>query len=289
VVHVAVITMTRNEARMLPRWVEYYGGAVGERNLYVLDDSSDDGSTQGLAATVITMPVRATEEPGRVFGAYKAALASKLAVALLDMYDVVVFTDADEFIVADPRSYSGLADYLARHPDAPVLAPVGVNLLHLPAQEPPLRDGVPLLAQRRHVKVVGGMCKPAIKRVRARWSGGTHGVKAPYAISRDLYLVHAKYADREAALATQADRHREYRATDAGRTATWTIEPTELDATWSRWTASDAPAPVLDFESVDLEGVVREEDNGIHRSFGPQATAMLGPLYRLPDYLTTQV
>jgi hypothetical protein len=46
---------------------------------------------------------------------------------------------------------------------------------------------------------------------------------------------------------------------------------------------------VLDFDDVDLTGIVREEGNGIHRSFGPQAAAMLGPLYRLPDHLTTQV
>jgi hypothetical protein len=313
---VAVITMARNESVMLPRWVAHYGAAAGERNLYVLDDGSDDGSTTGLAATVITMPVRATEQqarrstrsptrswrPGRAggkrlrraragwgFGAYKAAVASKLAVALLEMYDVVVYTDADEFIVPDPRRYAGLGDYLEQHEGSAVLAPVGLNLVHLPGREPTLRSDMPLLAQRRHVKVVGGMCKPAIKRIGARWSAGTHGVKAPYTLSRDLYLLHAKYADYDVALSTQSARHREYLSTGAGKMATWTMQPAELAAEWSVWTATDGLPPVLDFETVDLDGIVREEDKGFHRSFGTQAAAMLGQLYRLPEYLTTQV
>jgi hypothetical protein len=287
--HVAVITMARNESVMLPRWLEYYGRQVGERNLYVLDDQSDDGSTDGIAATVITMPVRATSKDDRVFGAYKSAVASKLAVALLEMYDVVAFVDSDEFVVPDPRRYTGLVDYLEQHPHADVLAAVGVNLVHLADREPPLRPDAPLLTQRRHVKVVGGMCKPAFKRIPARWSGGTHGVRAPYTLSRDLYLLHAKYADRQSAMATQSGRHQEYLTTEAGKTATWVIDAPELAQRWAEWTSTDGPVPVLDFDTVDLEGIVREESNGVHRSFGPQATAMKGPLYRLPDYLSDQV
>jgi hypothetical protein len=289
-VDVAVITMVRDESAMLPRWLRHYGAQFGERNLYVLDDQSQDGSTSGLAATVISMPKRATSSGDRVFGAFKSTVANKLGAALLEMYDVVILVDADEFIVPDPRRYSGLREYLERHPDADVLAPVGVNLVHVPDREPTLDPTMPLLRQRRHVKVVPGMCKPAIKRIPARWTGGTHGIRAPYGLSRDLYLVHAKYADRAAALTTHEGRHSEFLTAHAGRTATWRLKPAEIADRWTSWARSpDSPA-VLDFDTLDLSGVVRAQPKGIYRSYGPQTSAMDdGEMYVLPDYLTDQV
>lgn len=287
---VAVITMARDESVMLPRWLRHYGSQFGERNLYVLDDQSQDGSTTGLAATVITMPKRATSSGERVFGAFKSSVANKFGAALLEMYDVVMLVDTDEFIVADPRRYAGLRDYLERHPEADVLAPVGVNLVHVPEREAGLDPGLPLLRQRRHVKVVPGMCKPAIKRIPARWTGGTHGIKAPYELSRDLYLLHAKYADRSAALSTHEGRHSEFLTSDAGKTATWKMKPAEIADRWTSWARSSAPPQVLDFDTVDLSGVVRAQPKGIYRSYGPQMTAMDdGTMYVLPDYLTDQV
>jgi hypothetical protein len=206
------------------------------------------------------------------------------------MYDTVILVDADEFLVPDPRRYSGLRDYLERHADADVLAPVGVNLVQVPERESSLAPARPLLAQRRHVKVVPGMCKPAIKRIPARWTGGTHGIKAPYDLSRDLYLFHAKYADKADALATHEGRHSEYLSANAGKTATWRMKPAEIAQRWSHWSRAAAHAEVLDFETVDLTGFVRAQPNGIYRSYGPQMAAMDdGPLYVLPDYLTDQV
>ena len=44
----AVITFVYNEAVNLPIWRRYYGGIFGERNLFVIDHSSSDGSTDDL-------------------------------------------------------------------------------------------------------------------------------------------------------------------------------------------------------------------------------------------------
>lgn len=284
------MTMVRNEGTMLERWAAHYGSAVGRQNLIVIDDQSDDGSTADLECTVLRMPYRATTRGERVFGAYKSSVASKFAGALLEMYDVVIFVDVDEFLVPDPRAYSSLLDYLSRN-DADVLAPIGMNVVHVRDWEPPLRPGEPLLAQRRHVKVVPGMCKPGIKRVPARWTGGTHGIHAPYTIQRDLFLFHAKYVDFDAAMATHERRHSEYQSTNAGRSATWRLDNVKMRRMLRRWTSAPDQRPsVIDFDTVDLEGFVREDRPGVFRSFGSQSAAMDdGRLYRLPDFLSAQV
>src|SRR5262245_57139984 len=53
---VAVLTTVRDEAQMLPRWLDYYGRQVGSENLLVLDDNSVDGSTKDLPCTVYQLP-----------------------------------------------------------------------------------------------------------------------------------------------------------------------------------------------------------------------------------------
>ena len=45
---VAVLTVARDEAAMLPRWVAHYGSHVGVENLVVVDDNTSDGSTDDL-------------------------------------------------------------------------------------------------------------------------------------------------------------------------------------------------------------------------------------------------
>ena len=41
---------------MLPLWIRYYGGQFGVENLYVVDDNSEDGSTDDLPCDVLHIP-----------------------------------------------------------------------------------------------------------------------------------------------------------------------------------------------------------------------------------------
>src|ERR1700712_6045729 len=53
---IAAITFCRDEGRMLPLWIRYYGGQFGVENLFVVDDNSEDGSTDDLACNVLHIP-----------------------------------------------------------------------------------------------------------------------------------------------------------------------------------------------------------------------------------------
>lgn len=298
----AVMTMVRNEAAALPRWIRHYGGQVGHDALVVLDDQSDDGSTTGLGVTVLSLPARATgrrPERRRQASKYdppafrKTGLANKFADALLEIYDVVIFTDVDELLIPDPRRYGALTDYLDAHADIDVLAPIGLNLTHVPTLEPPLDANRPLLAQRRFVKVVPNMCKPAVKRIPARWTAGTHGCEKRYSVHRDLFLIHTKFADYAELMATHEQRHNEFLSSGAGPRSTWAMSPDDLAHAYRAWSLvapNETPATLAP-EEIDVDSIVRQLPNGSYKSGGRSAgrSMEVEPLQRLPAYFTDQV
>lgn len=287
---VAVVTMVRNEGKMLPRWLAHYGREVGRENLVLLDDRSEDGSTRDIDATVIRLPRRASTY-GVTFDTFRAGVVNKLSRTLLDMYDVVVFADADELIVADPRRYSGLVDYLERNPH-PVIAPLGLTVMQVPGDPDGLSATRPVLEQRRHAIVSPLMCKPAIKRVPARWSNGTHGISEPYAIHRDLYLIHLHYADVGEARSIQERWQREFHEHGTNMAGHAKKSPDEIAA----WLAERVESGLsgdpmgnpttLDPVALDLDGVVRPNRAGTGFVSRPTGSSEHMPVYRLPDYIS---
>ncbi|NGN95614.1 glycosyltransferase family 2 protein [Nocardioides sp. KC13] len=279
---IAVLTIARDEGEMLARWVDHYGRQAGHENLIVFDDGSTDGSTDGLACTVQHLPGfrKGNFEAGRM------GLASGVAHGLLGIYDVVIFTDVDEFLIPDPARYADLSDYLARRPER-VIAPFALNVIHHTAVEGPLIDGKPILGQRAYAQFAPLMCKPSVKRVPAAWTSASHGIKAPYVPDPGLFMVHMKFADVDL-LRRQADRRNELaRTVGRGKGSSWGRSGDDLADLLTAATAS-VTGDVEEFDpaSVLPARLVREED-GVHRAVGPGHIDNLRnqPLLRIPERL----
>lgn len=284
---VAAVTMARDEADMLPRWLSYYGSQFGVGNLLVIDDNSVDGSTDDLPCQRYRLP------PGpwaQSWAAVRRKIVNNFTQGLLSCYDVVVFTDVDEFLVPDPAEYTGLIDYLSKHPDDEVMAPVGVNLLHDARTELPLDSNRPVLAQRRLVKFAPGMCKPLLKRIPANWSAGFHGIKSHFEIDRELLLIHLKYFDvqaRQAVVERRLDAH--VNEGRGGSVSAWTMGQAELTDLLQSWVDRSPTTDIPEFDphEPDLSGIV-EARRGYSRSSGPQLQAMRdNPLRQLPERYRT--
>jgi Glycosyl transferase family 2 len=279
----AVMTMVRDESAMLPRWLDYYAAQVGMQNLVVIDDNSGDGSTTGLPCTVNRLP------PGPwplKWAKARTRLVNGFARALLACYDVVAYTDVDEFLLPDPDRYDGLLDYLATRTDREVMAPVGVNLLHVPGVEPPLRPDQPVTDQRSYVKFAPNMCKPLLKRVDVAWTPGFHGVRNPYEIDPDLMLLHLKFCDLDLMRRAAEQRHAWHTVEGRGAPAShWTMGPDELESELRSWTKPKRGArdiPEFTPEEAPLSHAVGAHDGQYRaRRMAPEPMAKF-PLRRLP-------
>jgi len=195
--HIAALTMTYNESVFLPIWLRHYGSQIGYGNLFVIDDGSTDGSTAGLDAVNVLGKGRAALDED-----FRARHISAIHRELLKYYDVVLFTDTDEILVADPEHHPSLGAYL-ESASPPYVSATGVNVVHNRWAEAPLDFDRPLLAQRRFGQFDPWYCKSLISRVRMEWSPGFHTAWLAPLHDPHLYLFHLRAMDVDIALERQ--------------------------------------------------------------------------------------
>lgn len=275
VTRIAAITMVRNESLMLPRWIEHYAKQLGGYgHLLVLDDNSDDGCTDDLPCPTIKIPpfIHRPFEPARL------GMISHFASGLLESYDAVLFTDADEFLLADPDRFDSLPDLVRAKKDTKVFGAMGLNVTQDVTSEPELDPALPILAQRKYAKFISLMCKPAIKKVHHQWTASSHGLKKqPWSVDPDLYMFHAKFADRETLRRAASLRKKDVKKDNRPRKTNWRF-------------GGDAMVDLLDsmvkgvsFEQletfspdlVDLSSVVREEKDETFRARGGRQVQLM--------------
>lgn len=187
----AVFTIVQNEPLMLPLWLGYYGRYFDADDTYVLDHDSTDGSTDLLeGAHRVPIHRRGSFDHRWLRGTVEAFQAF-----LLRSYDAVLFTEVDEFVIADPRKHAGLDGYIEGISGLAARCS-GFNVVHQP-DEPPLDFAQPMLAQRRYWHASREYSKRLLSRMPLRWSEGFH---TEYAAPDDppdpeLMLVHLHRVD----------------------------------------------------------------------------------------------
>lgn len=276
---VAALTVVRDERAMLPRWVRYYGDQLGLENLLVVDDRTTDGSTDDLPCRVI--PSGGFPE-GR-FEKARMALVTRLGAELLRDHDAVIFTDADEFLLADPDRYESLPDFVARRPEVRVGAGLGFNVVHHLDHEAALVEGLPVLGQRQFGKFVGQISKPSLKRVQAPWVKASHGIRAAYTPVRDLLMVHLKFADFDLTRRTTDLRHSVRVESGLTENSAWAMTGESMADEFRTFLNGGPDVPEFDPDLVDPALLVAER-NGVWRATGPRQMNVMrhGPLLRVP-------
>jgi hypothetical protein len=191
---IAIMTMVYNESTNLPIWIRHYRRTAPSATLFVIDHSSDDGSTASLfGINKIPLPRGELDERDRTF------LINSLQQGFLRYYDIVIYTDCDELLVPDPSKSIALDSYLRGRPDSYASA-VGINVLHITDIERPIDFTQPLLLQRQYGQFQSSMCKPLVTRIALTWQPGFHACDRRPNIDKSLYLFHIKQIDRDEAL-----------------------------------------------------------------------------------------
>jgi hypothetical protein len=199
----AILTIVHNERHFLPVWLRYYRKHFADADIYVMDNDTTDGSTDSLSCNVEHVTHDTAFD-----AAWLAATVSHRQAELLREYDVIVFAEADEFIVTK----DGLQSSLERI-KSDVIRVCGFEVMHIHKPhrgikaEPPLDISQPILSQRHRWYQSGMFCKPTISRVPLRWKVGFHncqGHNPP--INNEFVLVHLHRVDLDIAIQRNAER-----------------------------------------------------------------------------------
>jgi hypothetical protein len=247
----AIITMVHNEPVFLPIWLGYYSRFFPPEDVYVLDNDSTDGSTEGSGF------VRVPVEHDRVDHTWMVRTIEELQHELLGHRDVVLVTDVDEIIAPVPE-HGSLGDYLDRFDEEWVNC-LGYELLHLKDREPPYDPRRPIMSQRHHWFPNGGYDKAAVATTPMTWREGFHGrADYQYNVDPDLRLIHLHRMDYEVCL----QRHRSRRDRPWGeldRREGWALHNRITDeAEFERWFYEDSCFDGLEIKLEEIPSTWRD-------------------------------
>lgn len=187
---IAAITMARNDEFFLERWVAYYGSELGNENLYIILDGTDQDEPQNAdGANIIKLPH--TEMSRAAGDKYRIGKISDLANELFKTYDIVIGCDSDEFLVVDPTTKKSLREYLSSIKIKTTVSGLGLDIGQNMKTEKQLDQSKPMLEQRRYALLSTRYTKPVVINKPVHWGSGFHSVKGHnFHIDKNLYLFH---------------------------------------------------------------------------------------------------
>lgn len=204
---IAAITMARNDEFFLSRWIKYYGDAIGDENLYIYLDGTDQAVPENAGrATITKLPH--TDMSRAAGDKYRIGLMSDLARDLFARgYDLVIGCDCDEFLIVDPRTKKTLAEYLSEININTTVSGLGLDVGQHMKYEQPLDTTKPFLDQREYAFISTRYTKPIVLNKPVSWGSGFHRVKNHnFHIDKNLYLLHFGAVDMDMLLAKAAKR-----------------------------------------------------------------------------------
>ncbi len=192
---ICALTMVRNDDFYLKKWTAYYGRELGEENLYIFLDGKDQPIPDWCPKAHI---IAYDKIKGQVVEAEKGRLAllSQKAAELLESYDLVIGTDADEFLIVDPALGISLAEYLSSKDIKISLSGLGVDVGQNTKEETGIIENEPFLRQRHYARLSTRYSKPSVLAAPVVWGSGFHRIKGHnFHIAKYLYLFHFGYFD----------------------------------------------------------------------------------------------
>lgn len=203
---IAAITMARNDDFFLSRWIKYYGDELGYENLYIYLDGTDQNIPENADKSHVTK-LPHTDMSRSAGDKYRIGLMSDLAKKLFNEYDIVIGCDCDEFLIVDPKTGMGLAEYLSTKKFNTTLSGLGLDVGQHMKLEKSLDTTKPFLDQRSYALLSTRYTKPVVLNRPVSWGSGFHRVKNHnFHIDKNLYLLHFGAVDMDMLITKAAKR-----------------------------------------------------------------------------------
>jgi len=193
------VTMARNDEFFLNRWVSYYGKILGEENLYIYLDGTDQVAPSGAGKA----NVKIVEKQGiKVVDAEKRRLdflSDRAAELFCAGYELVIGCDADEFLAVEPNLRLSLLEYLSQIKIKTSVSALGLDVGQHLTEESPFDKSKPVLEQRNFALINSRFTKTSVIAKPLRWGRGFHRVNGHnFHIDKNLYLLHFGNIDYDA-------------------------------------------------------------------------------------------
>jgi hypothetical protein len=205
---IAAVTMVYNEPEYLPIWCSYYGKAFGPERCYIIDHGTDDDSLVGYEQFNIIRIPRSPKDNTK-----RTRFVSSFCSALLEWYDVFLYTDVDEILV--PASGGPLRLYISSLAPGPFSA-YGFDVHQDHSQVPAFEPHKPVTWQRSWARFSSSMCKVVGSSSPIKWSPGFHSANSALHFV-ELFLFHLRYFDLDLGLRRlERTRSMQWASPDAG-------------------------------------------------------------------------
>lgn len=210
---IGIIARHKNDEKFLNLWYRYYSRFFLDRDIYIIDNESTDGSIEKFRLKHIQVNVSTVKTP-YVYdeGVLTQAVIDKQFELFTHLnYDVVVYTDIDEFIIPDPSRWKDLRNYIEKIMEEREHIGTHGYEIYQDKNEPSLNfDSNQILNQRNWWCECDFYKKPLITRIPVEWGWGFHdfGIESREWVRADyhLYLFHLQKIDYNYCL----EKHRRY-------------------------------------------------------------------------------
>ncbi len=193
---IAAITMVRGDAFYLRKWTAWYGGQLGEENLYILLDGRDQPLPDWCPKAHVIPCERVLGKVAKADKGRIERISDEAARLFAAGYDLVIGTDADEMLAVDPRLGVGLAEFLSGLDVRTAVSGLGLDVGQKLGEEGDINESLPFLEQRHYAYLCSRYTKASVLGKPLRWGSGFHRVEDhDFHIIKDLYLFHFGYFD----------------------------------------------------------------------------------------------
>ena len=238
---IAAITMVRGDAFFLRKWTAWYGGQLGEENLYILLDGRDEPLPDWCPKAHVIPCDRVAGQVAQADKGRIERISDEAAKLFAVGYDLVIGTDADEMLAVDPKLGVGLAEFLSGLDVRTAVSGLGLDVGQKRGEETDITAERPFLEQRHYAQLATRYTKASVLGKPLRWGSGFHRAKGcNLHIVKDLYLFHFGSFDENRLRARFADGDRlsqgwEHHLRKRCRTIDLVSTKKALD--FDRWTA----------------------------------------------------
>lgn len=182
----AVVSDALTSEFIFSKWYKYYSEMFGSDNIYLSTYKGCIGKFNGYQFGSLEVIGETYNDDVR------KDKINDLTRSLLNIYEVVIRVDVDEFLIPENTEYANLKEYLDLW-EGQYITAKGFNLFQLNSEET-ISFKKNLLQQRKYICATTSMNKTCVTRTPLKWGRGFHYCNALPKFD-ELLLIHTKRID----------------------------------------------------------------------------------------------